>query len=161
MPPGNKDILSYRGWTEILKILYYFTKLAELARFKPAFLGNIHLGLPGGAVVKKKSACQYRRHKRLGFSTWVGTIPWSRKWQPTPVLLLGKFYGERSLAGYSSWGRKEVDTTEYTHTIPREHSFVQVTEMSSCHFTLEGDVFAQASFATQTPYTSDSSLKNE
>lgn len=56
MPPGNKDILSYTGWTEILKILYYFTKLAELARFKPVFLGNIHLGFPGGAVVKK-SAC--------------------------------------------------------------------------------------------------------
>ena len=32
---------------------------------------------------------------------------WSRKWQPTPVLLPGKVYGERSLAGYSSWGHKE------------------------------------------------------
>ena len=56
MPPGNKDILSYTGWTEILKILYFFTKLAELARFKPAFLGNIHLGFPGGTVVKNLPA---------------------------------------------------------------------------------------------------------
>ena len=35
------------------------------------------------------------------------------KWQPTPVLLPGKFHGRRSLVGYSSWGRKESDTTEW------------------------------------------------
>ena len=34
------------------------------------------------------------------------------KWQPTPVLLLGKFHGLRSLVGYSPWGRKELDMTE-------------------------------------------------
>ena len=30
-----------------------------------------------------------------------------RKCQPTPVFLPGKFQGQRSLAGYSSWGHKE------------------------------------------------------
>ena len=35
-----------------------------------------------------------------------------RKWQPTPVLLPGESHGGRSLVGYSSWGRKESDTTE-------------------------------------------------
>ena len=35
-----------------------------------------------------------------GFSPWVGKIPWRRKWQPTPVLLPGKFHGWRSLAVY-------------------------------------------------------------
>ena len=35
-----------------------------------------------------------------------------RKWQPTPVLLPGKFHGQRSLVGYSQWGCKESDTTE-------------------------------------------------
>ena len=28
------------------------------------------------------------------------------------VFLLGKFHGQRSLVGYSPWGRKESDTTE-------------------------------------------------
>ena len=42
----------------------------------------------------------------------VRKIPWRRKWQPTPVLLLGKFHGLRSLVGYSPWGHKESDTTE-------------------------------------------------
>ena len=34
------------------------------------------------------------------------------KWLPTPVELAGEFHGQRSLAGYSPWGRKEPDTTE-------------------------------------------------
>ena len=37
---------------------------------------------------------------------------WKRKWQPTPVLLPGKSHGQKSLVGYSPWGRKESDTTE-------------------------------------------------
>ena len=42
----------------------------------------------------------------------VGKIPWRRKWQPTPVLLPGKFRGRRSLVGCRPWGREESDTTE-------------------------------------------------
>ena len=34
------------------------------------------------------------------------------KWQPTPVLLLGKSHGQRSLVGYSPWDHKELDMTE-------------------------------------------------
>ena len=41
-----------------------------------------------------------------------GSISGSRKWQPTPVFLPGKFHGQRSLVGYSPWGHKEVDMTE-------------------------------------------------
>ena len=44
---------------------------------------------------------------------WVGKIPWRRKWQPTPVLLPGKSHGWRNLVGYSPWGCKELDTTEW------------------------------------------------
>ena len=38
-----------------------------------------------------------------------------RKWQSTPALLPGKSHGQRSLEGYSPWGRKEWDTTERLH----------------------------------------------
>ena len=48
-----------------------------------------------------------------GFDLWVGKIPWRRKWQPTPVLLLGKSHGQRSLLGYSPWDHKELDMTEW------------------------------------------------
>ena len=33
---------------------------------------------------------------------------WERKWPPTAVFLLGKLHGQRSLAGYSSWGHKRA-----------------------------------------------------
>ena len=42
---------------------------------------------------------------------------WRRKWQPTPVFLLGKFHGKGSLEGYSPRGCKELDTSEHTHTL--------------------------------------------
>ena len=48
--------------------------------------------------------------------TWVGKIPWRMAWQPTPVFLPGESYGPRSLAGYSPWGCKELDTTEGLNT---------------------------------------------
>ena len=44
----------------------------------------------------------YRGHRR-------------RQWHPTPVLLLGKSHGWRSLVGCSPWGREESDTTEQLH----------------------------------------------
>ena len=39
-------------------------------------------------------------------------IPCRRAWQPTPAFLPGEFHGQRSLAGYSPWGCKELDMTE-------------------------------------------------
>ena len=39
-------------------------------------------------------------------------MPWRRAWQPAPVFLPGEFHGQRSLLGYSLWGRKEPDMTE-------------------------------------------------
>ena len=55
--------------------------------------------------------------RRPGFNPWVRKIPWRRKWQPTPVLLPRKFHRWRSLVGYSPWGRKESDTTEWLHSV--------------------------------------------
>ena len=56
---------------------------------------------------------QCRRCKRCGFDPWARKIPWSRKWQPTPVLLPGKSHRQRTLAGYSLWDGKESDMTEH------------------------------------------------
>ena len=52
------------------------------------------------------------QYRKWGFNPWVGKIPWRREWPPTPVFLPGKSHGQRSLAGYSPWGRKESDMTE-------------------------------------------------
>ena len=69
-------------------------------------------GFPDSSMVKNP-ICNV---ERLRFSSWVGKIPWRRAWQPTPVLLPGEFHGQRSLAGYSPWGCKEVDITEQLST---------------------------------------------
>ena len=66
--------------------------------------------VPGG----KELACQCRRRKRCVFHPWVGKIPWRRPQQSTPVFLPGESRGQKSLAGYSPWSRKELDTTEVT-----------------------------------------------
>ena len=55
---------------------------------------------------------QCMRDRRHGFDFWVGKIPWRRKWQPTPVLLLGKIPWAEEPRGDSPWGFKELDTAE-------------------------------------------------
>ena len=76
---------------------------------------QVNEGFPGGTK-GKESACQYKRcYKRCGFDPWVWKIPRSRKWQPIPVFLPGKSHGQRSLAGYSSWGHKESDITKQAY----------------------------------------------
>ena len=46
------------------------------------------------------------------YDPWVWKIPWSRKWQLTPVFLPEKSHEQRSLVGYSPQGRKESHMTE-------------------------------------------------
>ena len=50
--------------------------------------------------------------KESGFNPWVRKIPWRRKWKPITVFLSEKSHGQRSLMGYSPWGREELNMTE-------------------------------------------------
>ena len=60
------------------------------------------------------------------FDPWVGKIPWRRSWQATPVFLPGESHGQSSLAGYSLWGCKELDTTEATqHTHMHTYAYLR------------------------------------
>ena len=47
-----------------------------------------------------------------------GRFPWRREQQPTPVFSPGESRGQRSLAGYSPWSRRESNAAEpqSTHT---------------------------------------------
>ena len=45
-----------------------------------------------------------------GLILGLGRSPCRRKWQPTPVFLLGKSLGQRSLAGYNPWGPTKSGT---------------------------------------------------
>ena len=78
----------------------------------------------GSPVAQRERIClQSRRRRGCRFNPWVWKIPWRRAWQPTPVFLPGKSRGQRSPAGYSPWGDKELATTqatERTHTLSLE-----------------------------------------
>ena len=63
------------------------------------------MGFPSGTSGKELTCRRYE------FSPRFGKTPWRRAWQPTPVFLPGDSHGQRSLAGYSPWGRKEVEIT--------------------------------------------------
>ena len=81
---------------------------------------SILIGLPRWHS-GKESACQRRRHQRHGFDLWVRKIPWSRKWQPSPVFLPGKFHGRGSLGCYTQWVAKSqtcLRTHIYTLNFP-------------------------------------------
>ena len=82
------------------------------------------MGFPSGSAVKNLYL-QFKILRKHRFHPWVRKIPWRRAWQPTLVLLPGESYGQRSLAGDSSRGHKELNTTEVS-----EHSCTHIQDMS-------------------------------
>ena len=92
-------------------------------------------------VVKKPPANDDMRHE---FNPWVGKISWSRKWQPIPVFLPGKFHGQKSLVGYSPWGHKDLDTTEWASKAEKKRGGgvniqnPEATEFGKSHYYVRG-----------------------
>ena len=64
-------------------------------------------------MVKNLPSMQETQVRSLGWE-----VPWRRAWQPIPVFLTGESHGQRSLVGYSLWGLKELDTTEWLSLLP-------------------------------------------
>ena len=70
---------------------------------------------------------------------WKKTIctHWRRKWQPTPVLLPGKFHGRRSLVGYSPWdcrvGHDWATSLTHSHAhIHKRKVYMMLNYFCSC-----------------------------
>ena len=59
----------------------------------------------------------------------IGKILWGRKWQHTPVYLSRESHGQRSLAGYSPWGCKELDMTEHPRAHTHTHTHTRTEEV--------------------------------
>ena len=69
--------------------------------------------------------------------SWIGKMPWSRKWQPAPVFLLGKFHDQQSLVCSSPWDHKESDMTEWLSIHTEPLSFYHVWLGGSDHISLD------------------------
>ena len=104
--------LQMRASCQILRTVLHSVLLSYLYLFPRMSLGFL------GGTSGKEPACRCRRCKRHWFGPWIGKIPWRGKWQPTPVFLPGKSCRQKSLAIYSPWGHKELDTAEHTRNIP-------------------------------------------
>ena len=140
-PEEDKEVVGLqrwerRSWRRLLQTLRTNTQVLSGDVFNssglsatsstPAVSGNLHkyllntLGFPGGAVLKKLPANAW--DARDAGLIRVEKIPWSRKWQPTPVFLPGKFEGQRSLASWVG--------LDWAHT--HVHSFASSTKTLAC-----------------------------
>ena len=63
--------------------------------------GFIKVVQPSQVVLGVKNLPANAGDTRYEFDPWVGKIPWSRKWQPTPVFLPEESHGHRRLVDYS------------------------------------------------------------
>ena len=54
--------------------------------------------------------------------------------EPTPVFLPGKYYGQRSVAGYSPWGHKESDTTEQLLLTYLKREWAEILSRKGCSY---------------------------
>ena len=68
----------------------------------------VFLGFPGGSD-SKESYCNV---EELGSIPGLGRFPGEGHDNPLQYACLENPHGQRSLAGYCPWGRKESDTTE-------------------------------------------------
>ena len=102
---------------------------AQLRHMSLVAMCTWDIGLPGRRS-GQESTCQCRRCKRCGFDSWVWKIPWRRKLQPAPVLLPGKFHGQRSLVSYSpGWAHVYTDTHMWDISSPtRDWTHVSCVE---------------------------------
>ena len=111
LPVGGGPCEVYTYLSQPTPLWTMFEDYGELSATHPHTSTKFLLKwLPGG----EEPTCQSRKGKRRGFDPWVGKIPWRRAWQPTAVFLPGEFHGQKSLEGYSPWGRRESDTADVT-----------------------------------------------
>ena len=88
---------------------------------------------------------------------WVSLLG---KWQPMQVFLLGWSHGQRSLVGYSPWGRKELDTTEqlsacaHTHPPPQDE-----TKTLECRLCLQCTALGLTSLSPSSTFDSSNLLQ--
>ena len=70
-------------------------------------------GLPGGSD-GKEFACNAGDTRDTGSIPGLGRSPGAGHGNPLQYSWPGESHGQRSLAGHSPWGRKELDMTEVT-----------------------------------------------
>ena len=105
------DICSHFLWLYLVEWNWWIILLLSLYLILALRLPDCFSNFPGGSHGK---ASVYSAGD-LGLSPGLGRSPGEGNGISTPVLLPGKSHRQRSLVGYSLWGRKESDMTERLH----------------------------------------------
>ena len=109
---GKVLLLFYWRWNESIWYIIIL-KIPNLVHWLPLQIQFIScLLLLNWASLVVQTVRIHLQWSRPGFDPWIWKIPWRRKWQPTLVFLTREFH-RQSLMGYSPWGCKELDTTEW------------------------------------------------
>ena len=108
-------------------------------------------GFPSG-VSGEEPTCQCRRHKRFGFNSQVGKIPWRRAWQPTPIFLPGEPMDLRDAGLIPRLGRSPGGG----HGNPPQYSCLEnpCRQRSLAGYSPQGDKESDTTEATQHASTS-------
>ena len=97
-------------WSGI-QVPFYFVILTRIRFPKLCVLVKGHCIYEHGAsqvAQYEEPPPQVQELQETLVQSWVGKIPWRRKWQPTPVFLPEKSHGQKSLTSYSPRGHKRV-----------------------------------------------------
>ena len=99
----------------ILIYIYIFNSQQRFTENICCELNALYYYIEASLVAQTVKRLPTRRETQVQSTGW--GISCRKKWQPTPVSLLGKSHGQRSLLGYSPWCCKELDTTEQLSTV--------------------------------------------
>ena len=116
---GSQNQTWLNDWTTTCKTIsftFYFF-LSNLDAFIIFFSCIILLARTSSTMLNR---CGENRHPYF--------VSWRRNWQPTPAFLPGKSHGQRYLVGYSPWGCKELDMTEWLHSLSLTPGVVSLHE---------------------------------
>ena len=109
-------IVNFRWWNSSNSFHNFFSEYMLLLYLKKWYLclhlQKVSLVAPTVKKKKKKSSCSAGD---LGLIPGLGKSPGEGYGNPLQYSLLENPHGQRSLAGYSPWGRKESDTTDSTY----------------------------------------------
>ena len=100
-------------WNDKFALMLIFP-LLYLENIQIIHLIIINRGFPDGSGSKESAYNAGDPDSIPGLGTESpGKAPWRREWLLIPEFLPGEVHEQRRLVGYSPWGHKELDTTEW------------------------------------------------
>ena len=138
--PSSRGSSPNRDWTQVSRIAGgCFTVWASreaqgywsgLPCPPPELHAHTHVRTLPCDTSGKKPTCQCRRHRRCGFDSWIGKIPWRRAWQPTPVFLPGELQGQTSLEATVQRVAKSQTQLKWLKTAQHTHIYIRLFQNS-------------------------------